>query len=277
MTRGSDITDISSGRACLTGFEHRHRNVLLGLLRGCRETYSCKWETQDQNDGVGGLFFSTFISALLPGGCGSGDRNQITPYLSFFSWYFLLPLILQIIVVRHGLSSPEICFAFPLLEPVRNVIYILVAWELCGDLRSLGRLRVGVAFLSAAGMILSFAAPGSHLYHGVILSIVRMERGVAFSLGVFTVAMLYLAAKYSITLPRNSVVLLTFWSIWFLGDSAMLTAASFLPAGYSFVVNDGLAIFEITSYIGWALLLSKVGEGEQGLMGMAAGTIDGRC
>jgi hypothetical protein len=34
----------------------------------------------------------------------------------------------------------------------------------------------------------------------------------------------------------------------------MLTLAGMLPAGHDAVVNNGLALFEIGSYLGWALL-----------------------
>ena len=40
----------------------------------------------------------------------------------------------------------------------------------------------------------------------------------------------------------------------------MLTAASFLPAGGSVIVNDGLALFEVGSYVGWILMLRKSSE-----------------
>ena len=196
----------------------------------------------------------------------------------FFAWYFLLPFVLQMVVLRYGVRSPQICYAFPLLEPIRCIVYILVVWELvsttfqnCAALRPLKRLTIGMTFIAATGLILTFAAPGSHIYHGTILSIVRFERGIAFSLGIFTAAFLGLTWKYSIKLPRNSMVLFLFWSTWFLGDSAMLMAASLLPAGLSFVVNGGLAVFEVTSYIGWTLLLSKADETEEGFVGMVLG------
>lgn len=185
-----------------------------------------------------------------------------------FVAYFLIPLIIQTVAVVYGISSRQICTAYPLLEPVRNIGYVVVMWELvsatfrnCADLHRLGRWPVVVAFIAAAGLVLSFAVlQGSYLYHGVILSIIIVERGIALSLGVFTVGLLWLVSRYGVNLPRNSAVLLLFWSIWFLGDAAMLAAASLLPQGFSFVVNDGLAILEIASCLGWALLLSEADE-----------------
>src|SRR5579864_8101291 len=53
--------------------------------------------------------------------------NRVYP---FFACYFLFPLILQTIVVRYGDRSPQICFTYPLLEPLRSLFYVVVVWEL---------------------------------------------------------------------------------------------------------------------------------------------------
>jgi hypothetical protein len=179
----------------------------------------------------------------------------------FFVFYFVLPLSLQIITVLYGICSRQLCLAFPPLESVRNVSYIVVVLELVStlfrdraDLHPLRLPAVGIAGISSVGLELIFVAPGSHLFQGTILSIVRLERGITASLAIFSILFLSLTWKHAIKLPRNGVVLFIFWTIWFLGDSAMLMAATMLPARSSLIVNDGLALFEISSYLGWALL-----------------------
>lgn len=179
-------------------------------------------------------------------------QTRLVRVYPWFVSYLILTLSLQTIGVVYGVCSRQLCTAFPVLEPIRIAGYVVVVWELVGATRV---RMAGIAGIASAGIILSMVVPGSHLYHGLILSIVRLERGVAFSLAVFIVLFLRLTSNHGIKMPRNGVALLIFWSLWFLGDSAMLTAASLLPAGRSFVVNDGLALFEIISYAGWTLLL----------------------
>jgi len=51
------------------------------------------------------------------------------------------------------------------------------------------------------------------------------------------------------------------YSIWLLGDAALLLASSFLPEDFGqSIVNNGQPLFEIGCYLGWALLLSQTGE-----------------
>jgi hypothetical protein len=182
---------------------------------------------------------------------------QVYPLL--FSYLFI-PLALQAVVVRYGSCSLQFCYAFPFLEPLRIIGYILLVWELAS---AVFRNRTGLrpwAALAPIGLILTFVSPGSNLFHGLILRIVRLERGVTCSLAILTMLLLCLIAKYSIKLPRNSVVLCTLYTIWFLGNSALLLAASILPPDHAYLVNNGLAVLEIGSYIGCTFLLSKAGE-----------------
>jgi hypothetical protein len=72
--------------------------------------------------------------------------------------------------------------------------------------------------------------------------------------------MLYFVSRYPIKLPRNSAAHSILYSVWFLGDAAILLASSFLPSSYLRVLTNGSAIFESACYIGWTLLLSKEGE-----------------
>ena len=187
----------------------------------------------------------------------------------FFAAYFLFPLILQTIVVGYGDRSPQICFAYPLLEPLRSFFYVVVVWEVVGNaFRSfpgIRRLIRAMAAVSSVGLVFAFVAPGSQVIHGTILSVVRFERGITCSLAIFTAALLGGIWKCGIWLPRNNVVLLLFWGIWFLGDSAMLMAASLIPAGTLVVVNGGLAVFEIVSCVGWARMLRRVDDRDRSL------------
>jgi hypothetical protein len=154
------------------------------------------------------------------------------------------------------------------VEPVRNIIYILVVWELFSavfrtyaGLRSLSRWVMGIAAaIAPIGLLLTLLAPASRLTHGRVMRVLRFERGITFGLVIFMIILLYFISKYPIKLPRNVVVLCILYSIWFLSDSALLLSVSFLPEGYGNLVNDGLAVFQIGCYMGWTVLLSKTGE-----------------
>ena len=119
----------------------------------------------------------------------------------------------------------------------------------------------GAAAIAPIGLVLTFAASESRIAFRKELVIVRFERGIAFGLVIFIVILLYFISRYPIKLPRNNVVHAMLYSIWFLGDAAILLMSSFVPEawGYSFV-NSGLALFDSASYVGWAVLLSKAGE-----------------
>jgi hypothetical protein len=188
----------------------------------------------------------------------------------FFFAMLCVPLILQTTLVVYGVKSHRFAHTYLWLEPVRNVLFVLVVWELFSvifrnyaGLRSLSSWVMGVAaFVATAGLILTASPSGlSGFNHWVLArAMVRFERGVAFGLVIFIVIMLYFISRYPIKLPRNNVVLCMVYSLWFLGDSAILLVMSFLPYSYIVWENDALAVLEIASYLSWALLLSAAGE-----------------
>jgi hypothetical protein len=187
----------------------------------------------------------------------------------FFFAFLCAPLIPQAVLLLYGSDSHRYAGVWLYTEPVRNILYILVVWELFSvifrnyaGLRSLSRWVMGVAAgIAPIGLVLTFAASGSRLFFRSGLTVIRFERGIAFGLVIFIIILLYFISRYPIQLPRNNVILAMLYSIWFLGDAAILLLSSFVPEawGYS-MVNGLLAILEISSYIGWALLLSKAGE-----------------
>jgi hypothetical protein len=181
-----------------------------------------------------------------------------------FALYFVFPLCIQLVTVFYGICSLQLCRVYPPIEVLRNVVYILAISELFSALppayselwpRRNHTFAVVVAL--ASGLLFSFVAPGSHMFRGLILSIAKMERGITLALGILTAAALYHLSKYSIRVAPQLKVMLTFWTVWFLGDAATLGAVSLVPAGSQFIVNDGLAVFEIASYVGWAVLLKQ--------------------
>jgi hypothetical protein len=192
----------------------------------------------------------------------------VRTYPCFFS-FLCIPAVLQVVVVSYGYRSLVFFWAWASLEPLRMISYILVVWELFSavfrnyaGLRSLSRWVMGLAAVFAPiGLILTVFAPDSSILpKAKSFRLVRFERGITFGLVIFIVILLYFISKYPIKLPRNLVVLCMLYSVWFLGDSALLLSLSFLPESSLDRVNDGLALFEIASYVGWAGLLSKAGE-----------------
>lgn len=189
----------------------------------------------------------------------------------FFSLSLCIPIITQTAAVVYGTNSVQAFYCYVVLEPIRNILYILVVWELFSvifrnyaGLRSLSRWVMGVAAaIAPIGLLLSLAAQGS-VYSGhsrYLPVVVRFERGIAMGLVVFIIIMLYFISRYPIKLPRNSVVLCMIYSIWLLGDAAVLLSSSFLPKTTGrLIVNTALTTLEIGCNLGWALLLSKAGE-----------------
>ena len=186
----------------------------------------------------------------------------------FFFSFLCVPAVLQAVVVLYGPNSKPFFYTWMWLEPIRNFTYILVVWELFSavfrnyaGLRSLSRWVMGLAAaIAPIGLILTLLSPGSNFFGGWTFTFMRFERGIAFGLVIFIVILLYFISKYPIKLPRNNVVLCLLYSVWFLADSAILLTSSFVPVAHANLVNDGLAVFEIASYLGWTLLLSKAGE-----------------
>jgi hypothetical protein len=190
----------------------------------------------------------------------------------FFFGFLCVPLILQTVTVFYGTGSLAFFYCYVVLQPIRTILYILVVWELFSvifrnyaGLRSLSRWVMGIAAaIAPLGFAMTFLASGS-VYRStsrVVPAVVRFERGIALGLIVFIIIMLYFISRYPIKLPRNSVVLCMLYSIWFLGDAAILLASSFIADSHDGrrFVNDGGDLLEIGCYIAWTLLLSKAGE-----------------
>ena len=189
----------------------------------------------------------------------------------FFFGFLTVSLTLEIAAAVAGTKSRLFFYSYASLEPVRNLLYILVVWELFSvifrnyaGLRSLSRWVMGAAAaIAPVGFVISLAARGSaYASHSRFVSnIVQFERGVTMGLVVFILIMLYFISRYPIRLPRNSVALCLLYSVWFLIDAAVLLASSFLtPANGRVIVNVTQAFLEIGCYLGWAFLLSPSGE-----------------
>jgi len=188
----------------------------------------------------------------------------------FFFAFLCVPLILQTAVVKFGPSSFKFFEFYVKLEPIRNILYILVVWELFSvvfvsfdELRSVSRWVMGVAAaIASIGLLATVAGAQSSVFSpGRVALVVRYERAIAFSLVIFIIIILFFISRYPIKLPRNNVAHCILYSVWFLGDAALLLASGFLSKGVGQrVVNDGLMLLEIGSYIGWTLLLTQQGE-----------------
>jgi hypothetical protein len=195
---------------------------------------------------------------------------QLHKVYPVFLTFLCIPLVLQTIGVLYGPGSLPFLVGFAILEPIRNVFYILVVWELFdvifrnyAGLRSLSRWAMGIgAVIAPAGLILTIIASSSTSFTSsrFVRLAIRFERGITFGLVIFIVIMLYFISRYPIKLPRNSLVLVILYGLWFLGDSAVLLSAGFLSSRYRHIVNDALSVLEVGSYLGWAVLLSKDGE-----------------
>jgi hypothetical protein len=189
----------------------------------------------------------------------------------FFFTFLLIASLLQTSVVVFGTRSVVYFYSYVVLQPIRNVVYALVVWELFSvifrnyaGLRSLSRWVMGVAAVIApVGFLLTALSSGLAAARGsaYVRAVVRFELGMTFGLVIFIVIMLYFISRYPIKLPRNNVAHCLLYSVWFLGDSAILLATSFLPMDFGRrFVNDGQSLFEIGCYLAWILLLSETGE-----------------
>ncbi|HEY3836137.1 MAG TPA: hypothetical protein VGL72_06180 [Bryobacteraceae bacterium] len=189
----------------------------------------------------------------------------------FFFSFLTVSLTLELAAAVAGTKSRLFFYTYVSLEPLRNVLYILVVWELFSvifrnyaGLRSLSRWVMGAAAaIAPIGFVISLAAHGSVYasYSRFVSNVVQFERGVSMGLVVFILIMLYFISRYPIKLPRNSVVLCLFYSVWFLIDAMVLLASSFLPrASGRVIVNVTQALLEICCYFSWAWLLSRAGE-----------------
>lgn len=192
----------------------------------------------------------------------------------YFFLFLCTPLLINLPGAVFGTRSVPFFWTYVVLEPIRNVLYILVVWELFSvifknyaGLRSLSRWVMGLAAIVAPlGFILSIIAKGSQAFRGSVYVpvLVRFERGLAFGLVIFILIMLFFISRYPIKLPRNSIVHCILYSVWFVGDAAILLASGFLPMSMgSHVVNTGQPVLEIACYLGWSLFLSKAGEYQQ--------------
>src|SRR5450631_1272493 len=119
-------------------------------------------------------------------------------YPLFFT-FLCIPLIPQTVLVLFGGTDSKLFFyTWGVVEPIRNVIYLLVVWELFSvifrnyaGLRSVSRWVMGAAAgIAPIGLLLTLAAPGSHLFNKYSLGLIRFERGVAFGMVIFIVILL---------------------------------------------------------------------------------------
>ena len=187
----------------------------------------------------------------------------------FFFLFLCIPLIPQTALVKYGSDSRLYFKIWEYVEPVRTVVYILVVWELFSvifrnyaGLRSLSRWVMGAAAgIAPLGLVLTIIASESHLNYGPTRLIIRFERGIASGLVIFIVILLYFISRYPIKLPGNTIVHSMLYSLWFVGDAAILLISSYVPQSWGYrVCNDSLEVLEIGTYVGWAFLLSKTGE-----------------
>jgi hypothetical protein len=189
----------------------------------------------------------------------------------FFFTFLSIQCVSKAVEVFYGTKSLAFFYCYVWVSPVRNVLYLLVVWELFSvifrnyaGLRSLSRWVMGVAAaVSPLGLVLSMQHESVYSGHSrwFLPLVVRFERGIQFGMVIFIVIMLYFISRYPIKLPRNNVVLCMLYSVWFLGEAAVLLASSFVPDTYGRrFVNVGMSSIEIACYVGWAFLLSKAGE-----------------
>jgi hypothetical protein len=212
-------------------------------------------------------FLSLLFDIIVVGRLSQLQLYRVYP---FFFAFLCVPLVLQTVAVVYGTAGFGFLVCYTVLEPIRNILYILVVWELFSvifrnyaGLRSLSRWVMGLAAAVAPlGLVLTVAASKSSAFNAsrFVPWMIRFERGIAFGLVIFIIIMLYFISRYPIKLPRNTVVHCILYSLWFLGDAAILLLTSLLPKSYGHFFNAGIACLEIGSYIGWTLLLSKSGE-----------------
>jgi hypothetical protein len=194
---------------------------------------------------------------------------RLYPFFSLFLFIFLIPQAARLL---YGSASRNYFEVWEYAEPVRCIVYMLVVWELFSvifrdyaGLRSLSKWVMGAAAaIAPLGFVLTIAAPTSRLTYDVTRTIVRFERGIAFSLVIFILILLFFISRYPIRLPRNNIVHTMLYSIWFLGDAAILLISSYVPETWGYTaVNSSLAVLGIGAYLGWAILLTKAGEVQQ--------------
>jgi hypothetical protein len=149
--------------------------------------------------------------------------TQLKLYRTYPFFFVLLSLSIptQAASVIFGYRSLAVFWCYVIFEPLRNVFFILVVWELFSvifedyaGLRTLSRwVMGGAAAVSPLGFIFTLIANGPAMHSLFIRSVVRFERGIAIGVVIFIIAMLYFISRYPIRLPRNSVVLSMLYSI----------------------------------------------------------------
>jgi len=188
-------------------------------------------------------------------------------YPLFFSFLCLMA-VPESSSLFFGAGSKQFFYTYVYVEPLLNLFYILVVWELFSvifrnyaGLRSLSRWMMGIAAaIAPIGFFLTIFAPGAHAFKGYSLRLIKFERGLALGLVIFIIILLFFISRYPIKLPRNNIVHCMLYSIWFSGVAALLVLASFVPKGYPHAINASLVLLGLFCYLGWAFLLSKTGE-----------------
>ena len=121
----------------------------------------------------------------------------------FFVLFLCVPLAPQAALLHYGVASKQFFKIWSVTEPVRNIIYILVVWELFSvtfrdyaGLRSLSRwVMGGAAAIALLGFVLTYAASESQIAYGATRVIVRYERGITFGLVIFIILLLYFLSQ----------------------------------------------------------------------------------
>lgn len=200
---------------------------------------------------------------------------QVQLYVVYpiFSVFLFLHLFIDSSAFFFGVQSVPYFYTFIVVEPLLNVAYLLMVWELFSvifrdyaGLRSLSRWVMGGAAALGAGfslVMLGVVATQPHLKTWVPRLAV-FERTVTSALVVFIIILLFFISRYPIKLSRNSIVQSLLCSLWFLIDATYCLLWAVLPSRYSLQLDNIQIAAQGLMFLSWATLLSQAGQQQPG-------------
>jgi hypothetical protein len=191
-------------------------------------------------------------------------------YRIFFAYIlFRIPYTMAGLVLNT--SSNIYLYFWVLTIPITWAFYVLIVRELCGlvleryaGLKTLGRWSMYLAtFVSLTLSVLSLVprlSQSTPQRSKILFYIYATDRGVTLSLAIFLVTMIFLLSRYPVRLPRNVVVYVVVYTIFFLSSSMTMLFRSVV--GLRLYSSIDTALMAIASACGfaWFWLLSEKGE-----------------
>jgi len=188
-----------------------------------------------------------------------------------FFFYFIFRISLGICAVALDVKSNVYQYFWVSTVVISWAFYVLVVRELCGlvlerysGLKTLGRwfmyLATVVSLMLSVLSLLPRLTQATPQRSRILYYIYAIDRGVTLSLAIFLVVMVFLLSRYPVRLPRNVMIHVVLYTIFFLSSSMTMLLKSVFGLKVYTTVDTALMALSGACGFAWFCLLSEKGE-----------------